>query len=234
MYKKFLCGMSLLLLCLEASKQTNQEILAQQEILKSYQSYSLLDPKECDICEHLKHLRRLAKDSETVVELGTRDMVSTLGLLLGLTENGNAIKKYCGVDLKYPPQGTFRKVTRWCKSSEIDFEFIIANDLEIEPIDCDLLFIDTLHTYQHLTVELEKFSSKVKKYIAMHDTDLPWGWADEPNYTNIESCYPDWINPLKKGLYPAVEDFLARHPEWVKAEQYTICYGFTVLKRVEL
>jgi hypothetical protein len=180
----------------------------------------------------LKHLRKLSNESEIVVELGIREMVSTLGLFVGLEENGKPLKKYYGVDLSYPTQKIFNSILKFAKSAGIDFQFMIANDLEIEPIECDLLFIDTLHTYRQLTLELEKFSPKVKKYIAMHDTDEPWGWEDEPNYTDETSACPDWINPTKRGLFEAVEDFLARHPEWVKHEQHTNCHGFTVLKRV--
>ena len=50
------------------------------------------------------------------------------------------------------------------------------------------------------------------------------------------------LNPDKKdacygmhictGLWPAVEDFLEKHPEWVLHERYTNNNGLTILKRV--
>lgn len=231
MYIKLFCGICLVLFCLDASRERKNEVLT-RKLKETYQLWASKPQSQCDIGEHLKHLRRLASESEIVVELGTREMVSTLGLLIGLQENGSRVKKYLGVDLRYPETGIFKQINKFADSSQIDFRFIIANDIEIDPMECDLLFIDTLHTYRQLTLELEKFSPKVKKYIAMHDTDKPWGWEDEPDFTDVTNVYPDWINPTKRGLFEAVEDFLARHPEWVKQEQHTNCHGFTVLKRV--
>ena len=223
--------MCLFLFCLDASRQTKSDALT-KKLKETYDLWASKPKSECDIGEHLKHLRRLAGESEIVVELGTRGMVSTLGLLMGLQENSKSVKKYLGVDLSYPDKTILNQIHRFARSARVDFQFILANDLEIDPVECDLLFIDTLHTYRQLTLELEKFSPKVKKYIAMHDTDEPWGWEDEPNFTDVTNNYPDWINPTKRGLFEAVEDFLARHPEWVKQEQHTNCHGFTVLKRV--
>jgi len=40
----------------------------------------------------------------------------------------------------------------------IAFEFWQANDMDVDIHSADMLFIDTLHTYCHLTYELEKFS----------------------------------------------------------------------------
>jgi hypothetical protein len=37
---------------------------------------------------------------------------------------------------------------------------------------------------------------------------------------------------IRKGLWPAVEEFLVDHPEWVLKERYTNNNGLTVLERV--
>jgi len=95
-----------------------------------------------------------------------------------------------------------------------------------------LLFIDSLHTYCHLTYELEKFSPKVSKYIAMHDTS--WDpTIDDPAYYGDYSEYPPEYDRTKRGLWPAVVDFLKRHPEWTLHERRLNNYGFTILKRVQ-
>ena len=95
----------------------------------------------------------------------------------------------------------------------------------------DFLFIDSLHTYAHLTYELEKFSPHIAKYIAMHDTSDDWSYTDDTQYRGDYSEYPENIDRTKRGLWPAVEDFLERHPEWVLEARYFNCYGFTILKR---
>ena len=101
-------------------------------------------------------------------------------------------------------------------------------DLE-EPVE--MLFIDGLHTYCHLTYQLMKFSPKVLKYIAMHDTSIPWGYVDDTDYQGDYSEYPPSFNRTKKGLSPAVDDFLANNPGWELQEKRFNNHGFTVLRR---
>lgn len=50
------------------------------------------------------------------------------------------------------------------------FCFIQASTLDIEIDETDLLFIDTQHTYAQLIAELRKHHSKVRRWIALHDT----------------------------------------------------------------
>jgi hypothetical protein len=98
-----------------------------------------------------------------------------------------------------------------------------------------MLYIESLHTYCHLTYELEKFHSKIRKFIALHDTSAPWGTVDDNAYQGDYSEYPSTLcDRSKKGLWPAVEDFLLRHPEWTVRERRLNCCGFTVLERKEL
>ena len=113
----------------------------------------------------------------------------------------------------------------------IDFSFWAANDMQIDLPPVDMLFIDSLHTYCHLTYELEAFSSKVQKYLCFHDTSDPWGNRDDDAYWGNYSEYPSWIDRTKRGLWPAVSDFLERHPEWSLLERRTNNHGFTILKR---
>ena len=113
------------------------------------------------------------------------------------------------------------------------FNFLQANDFLIDLEPTDMLFIDSWHTYRHLTYELETFSPKVSKYIAMHDTSPPWGYQDEPFYQGFIPEYPAHINLEKRGLWPAVEDFLSNHPEWVLKKRYLNNCGFTILERVK-
>ena len=185
-----------------------------------------------DICEHLPLLRKLAADSETVTEIGMRSMVSSWGILLGLSENNSNVKSYLGIDLNSPPLDTLMAARKLARASGIAFSFWQDSDMNIDIPRTDFLFIDSLHTYAHLTYELEKFSDKANKYIALHDTSEPWGNLDDTEYNGDHSEYPAFIDKTKKGLWPAVEDFLQRHPEWTLADRHQNCHGFTILKRV--
>ena len=169
----------------------------------------------------------------SVVEIGLRSIVSTWGILQGLADNTAQHKTYLGIDLPVPPEENLEEARRIALGSGIDFQFLQANDMTIDLAPADMLFIDSLHTYCHLTYELEKFSPVIKEYIAMHDTSDPWGTLDDTEYKGNYSEYPAEYDRNKRGLWAAVEDFLARHPEWVLHERKFNCYGFTVLRRVK-
>lgn len=187
--------------------------------------------KSSDIREHLPLLRKLARESSTVVEIGVREMVSTWGILMGLAESASESRSYLGIDITPPPSEILATAKSVAKSYGIQFRFWNENDLYIDLKPADLLFLDSLHTYCHLTYELEKFSPKIRKYIALHDTSDPWGSRDDASYRGDYSEYPSHIDRNKRGLWPAVEDFLKRHPDWSLEERHTNNHGFTVLKR---
>lgn len=75
----------------------------------------------------------------------------------------------------------------------------------IDPVD--LLYIDSLHEYNHLKGELTRHGSKIKKYIIIHDT------TGRPK------------------LVAAINEFLKVNPEWKKITECKENVGFTTLKR---
>jgi len=197
--------------------------------------YDLKCYQPSDINEHVSVLKQLAAQCSSVMEIGIRSMVSTWGVLQGLSENVSNSQSYIGIDLNYPPAATFNLARRLARENGIFFQFWKQNDMTINIEDVpfiDLLFIDSLHTYCHLTYELEKFSPKTLKYIAMHDTSAPWGDKEDSQYTGDYSEYPKSFDRTKKGLWPAVEGFLKRHPEWALKERRFNNHGLTILKRV--
>lgn len=211
---------------------SNEEDFPSLPVLKEvYDSYSR---EPSDINEHLPHLRQLARECSSVVEIGVRSLVSTWGILLGLSESSFTHRTYTGIDLHYPPTNKYF-IAEWLAGRHgISFQFWKVNDMDIEIAETDFLFIDSLHTYCHLTYELEKFSPFVRKYIAMHDTSPPWGYCDDAEYAGDYSEYPATIDRNKRGLWQAVEDFLERHPDWSLYERYYNNHGFTILKRTSI
>lgn len=185
-----------------------------------------------DINEHLPLLQSLAAQCSTVAEIGIRDVVSTWALLQGLSESSEKNCSYLGIDIVPPLEKPFQLAKVLAELNDIDFSFWEKNDMEINFPLTDLLFIDSLHTYRHLSYELETFAPMVRKYIAMHDTSDPWGNSDEPCYGVNESAYPAYINCHKRGLWPAVADFLDNHPEWILFDRRYNNHGFTVLMRI--
>lgn len=213
--------------CLASNK--TETLAAKMELKRLYEHWC---SHSSDIVEHVPVLHRLAKECSSVTEIGLRDMTSSWGIFQGLAENSAAKKSYVGIDIANPPAQTLDLAQRLVRAQGISFRFWQANDMEIMIDPTDLLFIDSLHTYCHLTYELEKFSPKVRKYIAMHDTSEPWGELDDNQYHGDFSEYPAHIDKTKRGLWAAVEDFLKMHPEWVLQERRLNNHGFTILKRV--
>jgi hypothetical protein len=194
--------------------------------------YELHAQQPSDIYEHLPVLRQLAKECSSVVEIGLRTIISTWGILQGLSENPSSTRSYLGIDIDAPPYQTLFLAKRLAETNGIEFDFWQANDMKIDIEPVEMLFIDSLHTYCHLTYELEKFSPKVKKYIVMHDTSDPWGSRDQP-YLGDYSEYPPEYNRKSQGLWPAVEDFLQRHPEWTLHQRRLNNHGLTTLRRIK-
>ena len=193
--------------------------------------YELSCRQPSDINEHVYTLRSLAKECSSVVEIGMRTMVSSWGILRGLSESPFASRSYLGIDIDPPPAETLKVARQLSEDNGISFSFLEANDMSVDIELTEMLFIDSLHTYCHLTYELQKFSPKVSKYIAMHDTSTSFGNIDDTGYQGDYLEYPPEYDRKKRGLWPAIEDFLQRHPEWVLHEHHMNNNGFTILKR---
>jgi hypothetical protein len=123
------------------------------------------------------------------------------------------------------------------KVFDIDYTFEVANSATYkfkEPVD--LLFVDSWHIYGHLKRELETSHSYVNKYIIMHDTQIDKLVGEsvrcEQNIEkqSEESGYP--VEEIVQGLWPAIEEFLEKNPEWRIKEVFENNNGLTVLEKV--
>jgi hypothetical protein len=164
---------------------------------------------QSDIWEHLPTLKRLASECDRIVEFGSAWCNSTFALLAG---RPRWMRAY---DLKrYEP--AFTLVEDAARAGGIDFAFEIQSSTNTEFGLIDLLFIDSAHYYEHCSEELAMHGGKVSKYIVFHDTT-------EFEFTNE--------NRQGKGLWPAIEDYMAFTGCWHVAERYINSNGLTVLKR---
>lgn len=179
-----------------------------------------------DINEHLRAIKELAEGCNTIVELGVRVPISSFALLMGKP------KKLISVDILHPKHFGGEKeldlVYEFAKKENIDFSFVLEDSISFKFEECDLLFIDTWHTYKQLISELKAHEEKVSKYIVLHDT-TSYEYSDESNWA--ESPEPKFTGEEKSGLWPAVQDFLALYPNWELHKRYTHNNGLSVLKR---
>lgn len=217
MILKFLLTFALICQSLQAIE--NDKICL-NEIYKHYCN------SEAGIYGHLPVLRFLAMECSSVVDM-SRSSVSKWGLLQGLSESSYQQCCYLGINSSFHEQLDLAKEV--AKENGIDFTFWRINDKYIEIESTDLLFIDQFHTYCHLTYELETFSRKVHKYICIPYLNT-WGYQDENTYTGNYAEYPSSYDKMKRGLIPAITDFLSRHPEWNLIE-YHNHNGLAVLIR---
>jgi hypothetical protein len=163
-----------------------------------------------DICEHLPTLRRYAEKCDSVIELGVRSVVSTWAFLAAKP------KIILSIDIKHPseyadydPNGcNLELVEELAWRNEISFGFIQADTLQVELPEADLIFFDTLHTYDQLSKELELHGHKARKYLIFHDTET---YKDE--------------------LLPAIDQYVTFSSEWAYRERAYNNNGLIVVQR---
>lgn len=174
----------------------------------------------CDIVDHLPTLKKYADGLEHITEMGVRNVVSTWAFLAARP------KKLVSIDIESCP---VQEAIEFAREENIFFSFTIADtgdpNFTIEPTD--LLLIDTWHIYEQLKQELELHASKVRKYIILHDTVTYGNKGDKYNF----KCY---VKPPKerKGLWPAIEEFIETNSEWKIKEHFTNNNGLTILERI--
>ena len=180
---------------------------------------------DSDINLHLNTLRYYASRSKTIVEMGVRWVVSTWAFLEGHP------KKLTSYDIVSPEEwkrgDRMSPVKEYAKENNIDFKFILQDVLTVKLPKTDLLFIDTWHVYDQLIQELNMHSSKVNKWIILHDTET-FGEKGENSVYSIREK-KEYL-----GLKFAVNEFLKNNSEtWRLHEHYIFCNGLTILKRIK-
>ncbi len=185
-----------------------------------------------DINEHLPTLRAYSTECMTITECGVRSAISSYAFADGLRFKKTG--KLIMIDIKGSESVT--KFLETCKAENIDATFHQADDLTSPIEDTDLLFIDTWHVYGQLKRELARWHTYTKKYIILHDTTVDadkgetirtgWNAKEQSAKTGIP------VEEINKGLWPAIEEFLAANPEWIMKERFTNNNGLTVLQRV--
>jgi cephalosporin hydroxylase len=196
--------------------------------------YTRLCQGPSDINEHLPTLYKYATECESVFETGVRGCVSSWALVRGLIRNGKSSRRILLNDISSCPIDKLLSAT---KNLDIVVKYEWINNLSLNMTESvDLTFIDTWHVYGQLKRELAKFAPLTKKYIIMHDTTLDevYGETIRAGWNPVEQSRVTGI-PVKEitcGLWPAIEEFLAEHPEWTIRERFTNNNGLTVLARV--
>lgn len=161
-----------------------------------------------DINENVHILYELAQECKTVVEFGVRSGVSTRAFLASDVQ-------LLSFDIELHPK--VRELFLKAQAQGKSVQYIKADVLDIRVEPMDLLFIDTLHTYEQLQKELELHGNQARRYIAFHDT-YTFGLRGEDGRD-------------RRGLLTAIIEFQIKNPHWRFRIHKTNNNGFTVLER---
>ena len=141
---------------------------------------------------------------DSVIELGVKQGGSTSAFL---TCNISCLVS-CDITFKHLNKGLFERLL-----PEGIMWVLLKIDSTIVPVGpCDLLMIDTVHTYDHVTKELSLQADSVRHYIAIHDANYPKGEADP-----------------RKTVRAAIQDF-AEGTKWEIIKDVAVGTGMIVLK----
>lgn len=158
-----------------------------------------------DINEHLNTLMAMAASCDQIVEFGVNQGSSTVAFLSG----GRG--KLDSWDIERTP-----KVDQIAEVAGDRWTFHLGDSGACDIPECDLLFIDSLHTAAHLSKELVRHAAKVKAHIVLHDTEV-----------NGERGIDGG-----PGLRVALVDFLLANTDWQIENHYVNNHGLTILRRV--
>jgi hypothetical protein len=161
-----------------------------------------------DIWEHVPTLMRLGRMVDHITEFGTRWGVSTAAFLKA------APRRLVAYDIARQPQ--VDELEAAAEEAGIDFEFKLEDVLTAEIEATDLLFIDTLHTYDQLSAELCRHAGKVRTFLAFHDTVAFGEYGEVPGTI---------------GLMPAIHEFFGDNPDWKLIDHWTNNNGFLLYMR---
>ena len=167
--------------------------------------YQELLTRPSDIRAHLPALRELASQSQRVVELGVRDGNSTTALLAGQPDS------LLMVDIVPRPE-VFGRLQAVSGRTALNYAWEDSRTFGMVP--SDLLFIDTLHTYEQLKAELAQHAGRVRRWIALHDTET----------------FRERGEDGSAGLWPAIEELLESATGWQIESHDPRDHGFTVLR----
>jgi hypothetical protein len=170
-------------------------------------NFARVSREPTDMIDHMPTIKRYSQQCSSAVEFGVYDCTSTWALLAGHPQ------KLTSYDIERRVE--VNDVELAAKDSGTTFQFVLADSAMVEIDEVDLLFIDSMHTYEHLNKELALHHSRVKKYVILHDTTT-FGAVGQTG---------------GRGLWVAVEEFLETHKEWRVVERYTNCHGLTILGR---
>lgn len=168
---------------------------------------------------HLDRLRTLATGLDLCVEFGVRRGSSSSALLLGA-------QRVMSFDIQPTPEAQQLKAfagDRW--------DYRLESSLAVAIPTCDLLFIDSLHTYLQCDAELKQHAGQVSKYLVFHDSIWRGSWGEGVKDMKDTRHADRELREKALGIRPAIDALMIRDRSWFIAAHYTDNCGLLVLER---
>lgn len=166
-----------------------------------------------DLEQHGNYLAHMASQCKHVTEITDRKESTIFliggspGMLVSYQEEQHSVlmqlKEYIRTEINNKSQVS------------LDLRFGKYDNLP-DIVQTDMLFLDHKHTGETLSEELEKYHTKVNKFITIHDTMV----------------YADKGMDGKKGFSSSILEFLAAHPDWYILHHNSNQYGITTLSKI--
>jgi hypothetical protein len=168
---------------------------------------------------HLARLRHYATGCDLAVEFGVKHGATSAALLMGA-------KRLISYDLVRSDRCNpllLAAGARW--------SYITGDSREAPVVDCDLLFIDSLHTYAQVDAELSRHASHVHRWLIFHDS-ITFGSVGADGETGQPLWSPATGTPAPPealGIRPAIDQLMMRDPTWHIHAHFPDSHGLLVL-----
>jgi hypothetical protein len=167
------------------------------------------------IAHYMPILYEYAQKCNSVIEIGVNQVCSTWAFLHAAPVDG-----VTSIDIDLQRSAYMKRHDmesniwlQWAyelaEKETVKFEAIESDSLKIKLPEHDLLFIDSLHTYEQLSQELTLHGNKTQKYLILHDTLI----------------YPE--------LNQAIQEFMDVNKQFEVHEIYKSIPGLTILKNTK-
>jgi cephalosporin hydroxylase len=197
-----------------------------------------------DIHEHVQLLSQYAAlpTVNIILELGSREGISTIGWVWGLINKTHLITTghtpeihVCDLIIT----DRIRIIKSLCDDCGVHCFVYQGNDVDPElslPKVVDLTFIDSMHNFPHMVEELKRVAPITRQYIIMHDTTID-AYSSEQVRTGADldavaqqTGYA--VDDIKIGIWPAIVNFLHDSDgQWIMEKNLSNNNGLTVIRR---
>jgi len=171
-------------------------------------------PDQSDIAYHMPFMEEAASKAGIIIEIGVGTGAgSTRAFARGLKRSAAEVKMHIGVDIR--PEGVEEVPDSYwhfvCGPSEAPSTAAKVNSLLEINQKADIIFIDTIHIYEHMELELpiwERFAGPQTLWM-FHDT---------------------WMFGLGNHMTVAILDYCKAHPEWEFVDHSREAHGLGLMR----